>query len=247
MFAVMILGVGFVMVAGIFPVALRQVSDTQDDTNAAVIARGAAARLATVVPWAEVAPTDGALVSLRQASPAAWRRLAGEFVWNADPRYAWVPLVRYAGLGEPALLVIVVLRSRDGRTLGPSDLVSPDPASGAPPLLEPLTVTVTLTDGGQSADTVEFDEADAASANTGGFGSLLVVASDQSDGRSNGRGFRLGRALDDTGRRWELQPGNDLSGPQDEAVSAKAYLIGRNGPERGVDGVAAFTAMTVPR
>ncbi|HEX8915141.1 MAG TPA: hypothetical protein VF796_22510 [Humisphaera sp.] len=247
MFAVMILGIGFVMIAGVFPVSLRNIADTADETNATAVARGASARLATVVPWADVAPTDGAVVSLRQASPGAWRQVAGEFVWNADPRYAWVPLVRFAGVGEPAQAVIVVLRSRDGRRLGPGDLVSPDPASGAPPVLEPLTVTVTLTDGGQAPDTVEFDEADARAAVAAGTGALLVVSSDQGDGRSNGRGLRLGRPLDDAGRRWELQPGSDLAGPQDEAVSARAYLVGRDGLDRGVDAVAAYTTMFVPR
>src|SRR5688572_31350501 len=41
LFAVMILGVGFIMVAAIFPVAIQQARTTSEEGNAAAIARGA--------------------------------------------------------------------------------------------------------------------------------------------------------------------------------------------------------------
>src|SRR3954454_3865971 len=46
MFAVIILGVGFIMVAALFPVAIRQSKSTADETSAAAIARAGAAFLA---------------------------------------------------------------------------------------------------------------------------------------------------------------------------------------------------------
>ncbi|HEY7087622.1 MAG TPA: hypothetical protein VH518_05995 [Tepidisphaeraceae bacterium] len=45
MFAVIILGIGFIMVAAIFPVAIQQAKSTTEETTAAVIARGAAGYL----------------------------------------------------------------------------------------------------------------------------------------------------------------------------------------------------------
>jgi hypothetical protein len=42
LFAVMILGIGFIMIAAIFPVALKQTAATGEETNAATIARGGA-------------------------------------------------------------------------------------------------------------------------------------------------------------------------------------------------------------
>src|SRR4051812_8002399 len=41
MFAVIILGVGFIMIAAVFPVAIRQSKSTSDETAAAALAQGA--------------------------------------------------------------------------------------------------------------------------------------------------------------------------------------------------------------
>src|SRR3954471_2365584 len=49
MFAVIILGVGFIMVAAIFPVAIQQAKNTNEETTAAAIARGAATYLSGVL------------------------------------------------------------------------------------------------------------------------------------------------------------------------------------------------------
>jgi hypothetical protein len=45
MFAVIILGIGFIMVAAIFPVAIQQTKLTADETTAAAVARSAASAL----------------------------------------------------------------------------------------------------------------------------------------------------------------------------------------------------------
>src|SRR5215218_4301657 len=41
LFAVMILGIGFIMVAAMFPVAIQQTRTTAEEGNAAAVARGA--------------------------------------------------------------------------------------------------------------------------------------------------------------------------------------------------------------
>src|SRR4051794_14613443 len=45
MFAVIILGIGFIMVAAIFPVAIQQAKSTTEETSAAALARGMANKL----------------------------------------------------------------------------------------------------------------------------------------------------------------------------------------------------------
>src|SRR5689334_3052921 len=45
LFAVVVLGIGFIMVAAIFPVAIQQSKATQDETSAAAAARAAVAEL----------------------------------------------------------------------------------------------------------------------------------------------------------------------------------------------------------
>src|SRR3954453_9704583 len=45
MFAVIVLGVGFIMVAAIFPVAIQQTKTTADETTAAAAVRGATMQL----------------------------------------------------------------------------------------------------------------------------------------------------------------------------------------------------------
>src|SRR5205823_5837814 len=49
MFAVIILGVGFIMVAAIFPVAIQQAKSTSEETTAAAVARGAATYIGGVL------------------------------------------------------------------------------------------------------------------------------------------------------------------------------------------------------
>lgn len=225
LFAVMILGIGFIMVAGIFPVSIQQVGTTVDETNAAMIARGASARLSKLIAWNTLTPTDGAMVKLSQLSPDAWERVKGELIWEADPRYAWIPLVKFDGGDRPAQVTIIVIRNRTGRAFDQRDLIQANPASNRPAALEPRTVTVTLTEGGNGPDIAEFaPSSDVAAAVPGAY---LIIGSDRSTGASSGHAYRLGNRLDDAGLKWELMPGSDLSGPDEELLAARAYLVGR--------------------
>ena len=48
MFAVVVLGIGFIMVAAMFPVAISQTKATADETVAATVARGAVSYLESI-------------------------------------------------------------------------------------------------------------------------------------------------------------------------------------------------------
>lgn len=121
LFAVMILGIGFIMLAGIFPVAIGQTQATGEEANAANIARAAVAYLEKLPGTALLMTPDGQVRRLA-ANPLPppippplplppeydgdandngtaddiemWHLIKGNVIWAEDPRYAWVPLYR---------------------------------------------------------------------------------------------------------------------------------------------------------
>lgn len=118
LFAVVILGIGFIMVAGIFPVAIQQSKLTIDETTGAAIARGSVSYLqramtdnaggtgATNCPPAQegtLPATQYGIVQqlsyvLPNANASLVTALRGSQVLPEDPRYAFVGLYRRGGI-----------------------------------------------------------------------------------------------------------------------------------------------------
>src|SRR5436305_3589125 len=108
MFAVIILGVGFIMIAALFPVALRQTKSNGDETIAASQARGGTNVVAAIAdnssllgnatgsavtfPTFGSDPSCGTFTPQPTASFAVWQKLKGSLISGDDPRYAWVPI-----------------------------------------------------------------------------------------------------------------------------------------------------------
>jgi hypothetical protein len=112
LFAIMILGIGFIMVAALFPVALVQSKLTQEETAGASMARGGANYLeqlasnatmpATGVPAKGLKPVG---VTLEGSEVRALDQMAavhGSLLLGADQRFAWVPFYRRSGTRDPA-------------------------------------------------------------------------------------------------------------------------------------------------
>ncbi|HVT88230.1 MAG TPA: hypothetical protein VHD56_05215 [Tepidisphaeraceae bacterium] len=123
MFAVIILGVGFIMVAGVFPVALQQANESGDQVNGVGGARAgmaflgqvvndgtvstpftvADAKLATnVLPSGTSAlPAPSVVVQPWKATPPSgpylWDMARGNLVRPDDSRYGWIFLYRRDG------------------------------------------------------------------------------------------------------------------------------------------------------
>ena len=106
LFAVMILGIGFIMIAGIFPVAINQTQSNGDETIAATTARQGAAIIASMPNTAALMVSDGTVHRFGPSGLTAsvsgvgtssdpdmalWNQLNGAQVLSEDPRYAWVP------------------------------------------------------------------------------------------------------------------------------------------------------------
>ncbi|HEV7301519.1 MAG TPA: hypothetical protein VGN72_19300 [Tepidisphaeraceae bacterium] len=106
----MVLGVGFIMIAAVFPVAIRQAQGTVEETTAARVLENAAATLPNLITVNNANPLDlltdsfnytgalsaaGAYYAPRDPrQPAAlgttlWDRTKGSFIDSADPRFAW--------------------------------------------------------------------------------------------------------------------------------------------------------------
>ena len=116
LFAVMILGVGFIMIAAVFPVSLSQTAATNSESFAAAMARSAqrfVEQVAQLPPLPPAAPTDPSLpysdelpAGASAADQAAFarkkppvrafkgdlrQRILPEMVPGVDARYAWLP------------------------------------------------------------------------------------------------------------------------------------------------------------
>jgi type II secretory pathway pseudopilin PulG len=141
LFAVMILGIGFIMIAGIFPVAINQTQSNGDETIAASTARQGATVIASMPNTASLMVSDGTVHrfgpsgSLPTTIPALgasgdpdlglWNELNGAQILSEDPRYAWVPFYcrrndAYALPGDWAQITIIAVRVRNHAAYVPS-------------------------------------------------------------------------------------------------------------------------------
>ncbi len=100
----MILGVGFILIAGIFPAALSQTESTSEETVAAALGREGAAfvsrlphrsdpQVLTADPIGTLRPFDASPLTTT-AGKSLWDMVRGNMIHVEDPRYAWVPFYR---------------------------------------------------------------------------------------------------------------------------------------------------------
>lgn len=114
LFAVMILGIGFIMIAAIFPVGLTQSKANFDETHAAAVARGAIAQIsahaqASAFPSGGVTPLQ---VFNDTGNDDYTTKIAhANMIQSADPRYAWVGL--YRRINKTAQVIVVVVNRSD--------------------------------------------------------------------------------------------------------------------------------------
>src|SRR3954454_22652181 len=96
LFAVMILGIGFIMIAGIFPVAINQTQLNGEETVGAALARNGVHYLEQL-PYSQINPPTGPLAADGQVHPydgTLLGQVGGNLISPEDARYAWVPFYR---------------------------------------------------------------------------------------------------------------------------------------------------------
>jgi prepilin-type N-terminal cleavage/methylation domain-containing protein len=151
LFAVLILGIGFILVAAIFPVALRQTQVTGEETAGATIAKGGVAYLEKYTsqaywstpysPTGTPSVTDGKVHAIGpiaiSGEPIAtntvlWGQLSSNFILPTDPRYAWVAMYRQPLSTSPATpgnlpylqLIVIGVQARNRSFYDSNDLVA---------------------------------------------------------------------------------------------------------------------------
>jgi prepilin-type N-terminal cleavage/methylation domain-containing protein len=106
MFAVILLGIGFIMLAGMFPVAIQQTQTNVQESTASTTAQGAARYMEQSLTQDDVGPTydigtspyprffrlteryDAKLKVFNPTDMTLWDKLRGGFILPQDPRFA---------------------------------------------------------------------------------------------------------------------------------------------------------------
>ncbi len=126
LFAVMILGIGFLLIAGSLPVAIKQQELTVNASVTTAISKNAMRILDTYAPK-EIspgvhffAPTGGTVSRLTDEQ---WSVIAGNMIYSANPRYAWTILYSRDASQQIATAYIFTLRSTTSAEFTPQQLV----------------------------------------------------------------------------------------------------------------------------
>ncbi len=242
MFAVIMLGIGSIMVAAIFPVAIQQTQNTADEAFAAQLARNAI-QLITNATTADQFTANDTTTHPFASSSTLWDVVSSSVISQSDSRYAWVPFYsKRLSDGVVTVTIVVVRRTLHGN-------YSAADASASTGELVPRGVKIAQfikqADGTGAVEITKDDFSKSVATNT-----FLVVT-------ANGHVYRIGEKLSDssTSTIWALMPGNGSI--DDETVaSSSASVIGRDWSDpqndtSGYDGpsqdVAVYTALFRPR
>jgi hypothetical protein len=166
MFAVILLGIGFIMLAGIFPVAIQQTQQSSDDVTAIGVIQGAIPVLQERIGQANVytGNVDGTMEPLtgnlatadapRNAQILAlWQSVRGNMIQPHDQRFGWAAFIRRTAGYPQATIITIAVQNRTRSPYTSVDLVnSPDSVGAAPnPLnlatFEPKPVRVWTVEG----------------------------------------------------------------------------------------------------
>ena len=231
LFAVVVLGLGFILIAAMFPITIRQTRSTMDEGQAAGVVFDALATIRAVASDATMPPNQPGL------QPFDVGDVGGEQVSTANPAYAWVAFYRRGAAGSDRLaqVFVLVVRARTAAAFGPADFATdPDAVTVLPANLEPRTVGVKIRRGeGGAPDRAFLTGGTAGDATPAAApGAYLLVADDDVGARA----FQLGNPVDEPAGVWELAPGHDLRGSGvtgDGEVAGTAFLVGRGYAEPG--------------
>lgn len=220
LFAVMILGVGFIMVAGVLPVAIQQSRQNVDEFTARNVALAALADLrarANDSVTMDLPSTYTAPAAVEyKAAPLQY--FAGSRVYAADPRFMWsVVYSRNSAAGSAADVYIIVQRIAREITVGSNTFTTYQPwwltigGRGCEP--QPIKVKLsapTATTGSR----IEFTNTQGQAAAING---AYVICRYPTDGTA----YRLSRRV--SGNIWEVDPSSPAVADSGEI---DAFIIG---------------------
>ncbi len=171
MFAVIILGMGFIMLAAIFPVAISQNLSSEQQSKASDIAMAAEAdirhlmRVSTPPETGTAAFQFPVFAPVTAQAPGGWidttgiyTTVQGMLIDRSDPRFGWTMLYSRTTGSEVANVIVIVVGSRDAQPYTAarstasgtaySDVELAPVGSGSPVAnLAPKPITLDLTPG----------------------------------------------------------------------------------------------------
>jgi type II secretory pathway pseudopilin PulG len=197
LFAVILLGIGFIMLAGMFPVAIQQTRTTAEETAATTSAQRAVRQISAVATRDNFSPSANA----RRIEDSVWLALAGGMVDEKNPQYGWVPLYRRESGDRYAQLIIISLQARhEGGVFDPAVHFA---RQGGTAAVEPRGIEFRVTPQTSGLHHVAI----IAGSNRGAVGEGAHVVH-----RRTGKYFRLGARVGSPGQfTWEMAPGHNLS------------------------------------
>jgi type II secretory pathway pseudopilin PulG len=246
MFAVIILGIGFIMLAAIFPVAMQQQQGALESAQADAIFVNAKAVLTQLAgqkitghpsnnqgPFLAEAVSPATMVQ-RFDNPSWTNAIAGSVIDAANPHYAWCALYARSGgatgPGSAVNVLLFALASRNQTTLGQGDLVAP---AGYGSNVEPQTVTVNAVTpkGTPGTNTITFN-ADSNGLYKAACPGAYVVMQAITGGKPYV--YQLSELVNPSDlTTWYISPAHDLassdptSNPEEVTSPTVAWLIGR--------------------
>jgi prepilin-type N-terminal cleavage/methylation domain-containing protein len=241
LFALMVLGIGLVMIAGVFPVAVQQTQLTVASSKGVPIASSAIREMSAVfaplnAPATTTVPGDGGMVfSLNDprlglaagTQSALWSAAQGNMICTADPHYGWVGFYSRGLDSTNKPLPYVQLFAVAVASGAESVYVSPGDLAGSP--FVPTLYSVTI-DQTQSPPTISIGGLTAINGPIGENAYVLISDDGQSSANQvskfNGMYARIGNRSG-AANTWELQPGADLSNVLTGVNTFKAFIIGR--------------------
>jgi len=239
LFAVMILGIGFILIAGVFPVAIAQTQSNGDETVGAAAARNAVRYLESVPNTRLgllIGDANGAMYFDNDVHPfgpdsdhgqALWEYIKGNVIQPDDPRYGWAAFYRRGteipvggGPAVPAGYAQVIVIACRNRISGTYDTTVPS-ATVANQDLGKTGAWVPYPNLAGKQVSVRFaygsgpDDPDIVTVDHQAMapGTFIVIGHDGGapPDTANGWVVRAGNHVDDPSKPdWELLPGNDF-------------------------------------
>jgi len=229
MFAIVILGIGFIMLAAMLPVAALQTKATMEETAAITVASNGVNMIGGAMRADDPNLRTSSFRAMDSASSMlVFEAVRGDMISRADPRYAFVPLVyRFPTDASHAEVIVagVAVRTKSAYT-------AMDATAGIDLLrntLEPKPVSFVLHDGATSGveDWITFTDGDAAVA----LGTFIVVAGDPT--ANGGAIYQISESKDKEAGTWTLSPQYDVT-PAIDGSSFDGVVVGRSLATDGV-------------
>ena len=229
LFALAVLAVGFIMIAAIFPVAIRQTDATVDATTAQTVADHATQSLLAVSTSQDFPDTNGRIS--RIPAPVI-QRLAGSMIYPTDPRYAFSGVYERAGASDP-IVYFYILRSREDSGFEPAKVVAMEEAPSEPPdMTNPppqVDIQNDIVYNGVTYDGILASDITSAvlsrCGGTGATASGMTARALLSSGELSDVPLVLGRRARVGASDFYLLPSTTVTGPAGGSVSARLFFF----------------------